>query len=209
MWNRGCEGFPVQIILYPKGYNGPSTQPNLIRYFAGNDPLYTYDIFQSSADIWSLNIRTIDSPELANNISSPLYPSISNISYNFIDNTVSANCTSQNSSTTTSCIHGTFTIDGVLSFNLTDTRTNTTSNLRADNKQWTFDGYAPSVVLNDGSTGQEVVATAVENSDDCTQLKVCAAKTNGPDISVPLGIILTRQMNYAIECTTPQDSDDE
>lgn len=208
MWNRGCENFPIQIILYAKSYDGPSTQPNLIRYFAGHDPLYTYDIFQSSADIWSLNIRTIDSPELTNNMSSPLYPSISNITYNFVDDTLSANCTSQNSNTTISCIHGTFTTDGLLSFNLTDTRSNISSNLRSANKQWTFDGYAPSVVLNDASTGQEIVATAVENSNDCTQLKVCAAKTNGPDISIPLGIILTRQMDYAISCTTPDNSYD-
>jgi hypothetical protein len=194
-------------VLDAKAYNGPSYQPTTASYFQGNTPLYTYDIFQSSADLWSFNIRTIDSPDLAQNQSSPLYPSISNITYDFVDDSVLGNCTSPSSNTTSTCIKGFFNPNNYLSFNITDLRTNLTANIRAVDKQWAFDNDAPSVLLKD-SSGVEVIRTDVTKKGDCTQLKVCAAQQNGGSIIVPIGLILIRQMDYAVSCTTPSDSGD-
>lgn len=58
------------------------------------------------------------------------------------------------------------------------------------------------------SSGVEVIRTDVTKKGDCTQLKVCAAQQNGGSIIVPIGLILIRQMDYAVSCTTPSDSGD-
>jgi hypothetical protein len=185
-WNHGCDNYPIQVVLDARAYDGPSYQPTIASYFQGNTPLYAYDIFQASADEWSFNIRTIYSQDLANNRSSSLYPSISNITYNFVDNSVSGNCTSPSSNTTSTCIEGYFNPNNYLSFNLTDLRSSSTAYIRAVDKQWAFDDDAPSVLLKDSSGAQD----------------------NGPSITVPMGLILIRQMDYAIYCTTPQDDGD-
>jgi len=203
-WKHGCDNFPVQIILSTKAYNGPSTEPNTAQYFLGKEPIYTYDIFQQSADDWTFNIRTLDSPALANNQSDPIYPSVSNITYNFVDNTVSANCTSPNANTTFRCVDGSFNPNDYLSFKISDLRDNSTTNLNAVDKQWAFGNDAPSVILKDES-GVEVIRTDVTNPSACTQLKVCAGRSSGADILVPIGLILTRQADYAVECTTPSN----
>ena len=205
-WNHGCDNFPVQIILSAKDYDGPSTKPNTAQYFLGKEPIYTYDIFQQSANDWTFNIRTLDSPTLANNQSDPIYPSVSNITYNFVDNTVSANCTSPNANATFRCVDGSFNPNDYLSFKISDLRDNSTTNLNAVDKQWAVGDDAPSVILKDES-GVEVIRTDVTNPSTCTQLKVCAGRSSGADIVVPIGLILTRQADYAVECTTPSDSD--
>jgi len=203
-WIHGCDGYPIQIVIDAKAYNGPSYQPNIASYFQGYTPLYSYDIFQSSADQWSFNIRTINSPDLAQNHSAPLYPSISNITYDFIYNTVSANCTFPSSNTTSTCVTGSFNPNNYLSFNLTDLRSNSTTYLHAVDKEWAFGDDAPSVILKD-SNGVEVIRTDVTKKGDCTQLKLCAAQDSGAGITVPVGLILMRQMDYSVYCTTPSD----
>lgn len=61
------------------------------------------------------------------------------------------------------------------------------------------------MILKDES-GVEVIRTDVTNPSACTQLKVCAGRSSGADILVPIGLILTRQADYAVECTTPNNS---
>jgi len=95
---------------------------------------------------------------------------------------------------------GSFNPNDYLSFTLKDLRSNSTTDIRAVDKQWAFDDSAPSVLLKDGSGGQ-VIRTDVTNKDDCTRLKVCVAQDNGAGITVPMGLILIRQMDYAIYCT--------
>jgi hypothetical protein len=199
---HGCDNYPIQVILNPKAYHDPIYRPNVASYFQGNTLLYTYDIFQTSADLWAFNIRTIDSPDLAQNQSALLYPSISKITYNFIDNTVSGNCTSPSNETFT-CLEGSFNFYDCLSFNLTDLRSNSATYIRAVHKKWAFYDDAPSVVLKDSSCAQ-VLRTAGTRMGDCTELKLCAAQNNGASVTVPIGLILIRQMDYAIYCTTPQ-----
>lgn len=201
-WAHGCDDYPIQVVLNAKAYRGPVYQPNLALYFQGNTPLYTYDIFQSSADLWSFDIRTIDSPDLARNQSALLYPSITKVTYNFIDNSVSGNCHSRYSNTTSLCIIGSFNPNDYLSFNLTDLRSNLTTYIRAVDKQWAFYHRPPSVLLKD-SNGALVLRTDITKLGDCTQLKVCAAQNNGAGITVPIGLILIRHIDYAIYCTTP------
>jgi hypothetical protein len=161
-------------------------------------PAYTYEVFQSSTDSWSFNLLSVDAPNL--NQSSPDYPSISNVTYNFKDFTVSGMCTSLSSAETIQCISGTFNPNNFLSFSLYDLQSNATLNLRAVDKEWAFSEEAPSVLLKDDS-GTEILKTDVTKYRDCTQLKICARQDSGPGIIVPLAPILIRQSEYAIKCT--------
>lgn len=157
---------------------------------------------QPSTNLLSFGIRSIDSQDLAHNPSASMYPSISNITYDFVDNSVSANCTSPLSNTTSACIMGAFNLNDYISFNLTDLRSNTTTSLHAVNKIWVSHEEAPSALLKDND-GAEVIRTDVTKNGDCTQLKVCAAQDNGVGITIPIGLILARQMEYAMSCTAP------
>jgi hypothetical protein len=115
---------------------------------------------------------------------------------------VSGNCTSPSNKTFT-CLEGSFNFYDYLSFNLTDLRSNSANYIHAVRKKWAFYDDAPSVVLKD-SSGAQVLRTAGTRMGDCTQLKLCATQNNGASITVPIGLILIRQMDYAIYCTTPQ-----
>ena len=52
--------------------------------------------------------------------------------------------------------------------------------------------------------GAQILRTDMTKKGDCTQLKVCAARDNGTGIIVPMGLILIKQMDHAIYCTTPE-----
>jgi hypothetical protein len=97
---------------------------------------------------------------------------------------------------------GSFNPNNYLSFNLTDLRSNSTTNLLAVDKEWAFGNSAPNVILKD-SNGAEVIRTDVTKKGDCTQLKVCAARDSGASIMAPIGLILLRQIDFSISCTTP------
>jgi hypothetical protein len=173
------------------------------QYLQGISPAYTFVIFQSSADEWQFNLRTIDSPDLAQSSSATAYPSIQRITYNFVNNTIIGDCTSPSSNNTTfpQCVTGSFNAGDFLSFDLIDLRANTTTNLRAIDKEWTFNGDdAPNVLLRD-QDGVEMLKTDVTKQGDCTQLKVCAAKEAGPELIVPVGLLLMHQMDHATRCT--------
>jgi hypothetical protein len=135
---------------------------------------------------------------------------ISNITYNFVTYSVSGTCTSPSSNSTAPCIEGSFNPGNYLSFDFRDLRTNTSTTLQAVDKEWTFTNDAPSVLLKNTS-GAEVIRTDVTKPGKfgCTYLKVCAGQDAGPQIIVPIGLILIRQMDYAIECTTPKPKDDD
>jgi hypothetical protein len=173
------------------------------RFFAGKSPAYTFDINLVSTNELQFNLRTIDSPNLAQNLAALDYPSIRNITYNLASNNVFGYCTSPSSPNATfTCITGSFNPNDYLSFNLTDLRSNTTSHLRAIDKQWAFSDDSPSALIED-EYGAEVLKTNTQNPKDCTQMKICAAKEAGPDLTVPIGLFLIRQVDFALKCTKP------
>jgi hypothetical protein len=174
-------------------------------FFAGKSPAYTFDIDKVATNEWQFNLRTIDSPNLAQNLSALDYPSIRNITYNLVSNNVFGYCTSPSSPNATStCITGSFNPNNYLSFNLTDLRSNTTSYLHAVDKQWTSSDNPPGALIVD-EHGVEVLKTNTKKRGDCTQFKICAAQGSGPDITVPIGLFLIRLIDYALVCTKPSD----
>ncbi|KDQ60506.1 hypothetical protein JAAARDRAFT_608335 [Jaapia argillacea MUCL 33604] len=207
-WDHGCDGYPISVIIDAQGYDAPPYYPNVVHYYLYNNPVYSYDIFQQSADFWSFGLRTVDSSALSENESDPHYPSIHSIGYDFVSNTITGNCTSPatGNTTTTPCISGSFNpTNDYLSFNLTDSRDSSSTSLRAVDKQWTFDTYPPNAILKDGN-GQTVLRTDITRRSDCTLLKVCIGRNDpGAETIAPIGLVLLMQMDYAVSCTTPND----
>lgn len=120
---------------------------------------------------------------------------------------MAGNCTSFSSNTISTCIEGLFNPNDYLSFNLTDLRANSTTSLRAVDKQWTSDHGPPNVLLKDSSGAQVIRIDVIKNNNNkgnCTQLKVCAVHNNGPSITVPIGLILIQRVSYAVNCPTPK-----
>lgn len=227
----------MYAVLDGRGYSNPRYTPNVVHFFqtGTNLYMYTYAISDSEdSDIWGFNLREWDMDQAQ--IPQKLYPTLQQISYNFLNTTVSGNCTTpvapgSSSTNITSCLSGTFNPDNYLSFSLTSkvplntTTTNETSSLpsvttqlRIIDKEWAFSDDAPSLILKrvDPATNQYqeiVLRTAVTHPSDCTKLKVCINGVSGRDggavgaeIMAPLGLIMLRQADYAIECTTPSDS---
>jgi len=201
-WNHGCDGYPFQIVLAPRANDAANSVHNVAHFLAGNSPAYTLELSDLSLSEWQFNLQTIDSPNLAQNLSAPDYPFIRNITYDITHNNVSANCTSPSSPNTTfACITGSFTQNVYLSFNLTDLRYNTTSYIHAIDRQWDTEG-PPSALLED-QNGAEVLKTDTTKSGDCTQLKICAAEEAGAGLTVPVGLFLIQQIATAERCTKP------
>ncbi|KAL4241419.1 hypothetical protein ABKN59_000299 [Abortiporus biennis] len=234
-WNHRCDTYPMYAILDGKGYYDARYIPNVAHFYqTGNiNSLYTFDISDNdSSDIWNFHLREWDTDQ--SQIPLDFYPTMQQISYNFIDDSVTANCTipvapGSNNVTSVPCLTGTFNPNTPLSFNLTSIPLlNTTSNpsaipqvntlLRTVDKQWAFGDDAPSLILRavDPSSNTlrqtNIIRTAVTKKGDCTQLKVCLAGVPGregaavgAEIMAPLGLILMRQADYANECTAPSD----
>ncbi|CAL1701572.1 unnamed protein product [Somion occarium] len=233
-WNHRCDGYPMNVVLDGKGYHGARFAPDVARFYqTGNaQSFYTYDISNSGdTDFWSFHLRTwdVDQSEIPLN----MYPTLQQISYNFINNTVTGNCTipvAPGASNTTigACVGGSLDLGEPLSFNLTSavplnntanpsSTPSTTTLLRTVDKQWSFGDDAPSLILRDVNPANNqlmdtVLRTAVTKKGDCTQLKVCLAGLPGEQgsvvggpVMVPLGLMLMRQADYAIACTTPSD----
>ena len=223
----------MTVVLDGKGYYGARFTPDVARFYQTGNPqsFYSFDIDANSSDFGSFHLRQFDVDQAS--ITLRFYPTLQQIDYNFINNTVTGNCTvpvSQGSSNTTlnQCVTGSFDLGEPLGFNLNSAvPLNTTFNassvpfistpLKTVDKQWTFGDDAPSLILRTDSGSSDVdkivLRTAVTKKGDCTQLKICVAgppsgpePTVGGSVMVPLGIILMRQADYAIECTTPSDN---
>ena len=76
----------------------------------------------------------------------------------------------------------------------------------------------PALILREqdrvsGALSNIVLRTAVVKPHDCTELKVCLAGLHDgregslvmAEVLAPLGVLLMRQTDYAVECTTPSD----
>lgn len=221
-------------ILDGRGFKDARYVPDVAHFYQGNSNpqlLFTYGLGDSSdADLWTFQLREFDMAQSL--IPLDLYPTLQRVQYDFINDTLTGNCTvpvTPGNSTTnsTSCMTGTFNPNNWLSFNLTsqiylnDTTTFPLSSsvLRTVDKEWAFTNDAPSLILNtvdpltDALQPQTILRTAVTKRGDCTQLKVCLAGTGRPggllgaEILAPLGLMMLRQADYSIQCTTPKDSD--
>lgn len=203
----------MQIILDSKDYDQYyEGVPNVAYFFTGKTQVYSYEMLTSITssidipNIWQFALRTVDSKDLAHNLSAPNYPVIHNITYTLSSNTVAATCTSPTSPNTTfPCFGGVFNPNNYLTFNITNLRSNETSSLHAIDSQWTFEDAPPSAVLEDRN-GNQVLRTDAEKPGDCTQLKLCAAQEDGQDVVIPIGLFFIKQIIHATTCTDHDQS---
>lgn len=226
----------MYAILDAKAYNGPSYQKNVAYFYInGNDDLqFTYEISNpGDDDQWFFRLRQWNTDQLSIPIDN--YPTLQSVGYNFVDNTLTGNCTVPSvpsvfngSTSTSSCVSGTFDQARNLFFNITSTvPLNNTSDANAmqpfstildiKDAPWYNENSPPAAILREedkatGMLGNIVLRTAVVRPHDCTELKVCIAGVQGregnqvmAEVLAPLGVILMRQTDYAVECTTPSD----
>lgn len=196
---------------------------------------FTYEISNpEDDDQWFFRLRRWNVEQSA--IPIDFYPTLQSVGYNFETGVLSGNCTvpsspsaTDNSTTTNSCVTGTFeqgTKD--FFFNVTSTiPLNNTSNASATepttsylgirDSPWYVAGSPPALILReqdgiDGALDNIVLRTAVVKPHDCTELKVCIAgvkgREGGPvmaEVLGPLGVLLMRQVDYGVECSQPVD----
>lgn len=171
----------------------PIWKGNQAQYFINGAIAYTFggiDYTYNDTDIWSFQYFVTNK--------SPIVPTILSVDYDLVRNNFSAYCNPTPSWNTSSpCAIGSFDIDDHFTFNITDLRDgNSTKVLRAVDQLWDYHGQAPSVLLKD-QNGLEILRTSVTKKSDCRKLKVCAATTDGLDVTVPIGLMLKAQADYA------------
>jgi hypothetical protein len=140
-------------------------------------------------------------------------PTISEIIYDYTNNSFSAFCGS-NRVESESCVTGSFDESGPLSIVINDAQHGTSVRVQTLDKVWMYPqgDDAPSFILTQvDSTALDfpveektyLLMTAVTDSGDgrCTLLKVCSQETSIETL-VPLGLALMRQNQYALVCTS-------
>lgn len=201
-WNHGCDSYPMVAILDAKSYNDPSYVVNVAHFYANtpsasnSNPLFTYEITNpDDGDIWLFSLREFDAAQ--SSIPLAQYPTLQAVHYNFVDDSLSGNCTlptstAANASTSVvPCMTGSFNQGGRLAFNFTSAVplnstlasaypagvANATTALMIPDKEWDVSGDAPALNLQqvdaDGRLGAVVVKTTVTKPGDTTELKVC------------------------------------
>lgn len=228
----------MYAVLDAKGYHDPSYVASVAHFYqTGSDiSLFTYD-YDDNSDFFNFHLREWDVDQ--STIAVQFYPTLQSVQYDFINNTVTGNCTvpvqpgdSSNTTTLTkSCLSGNFNPGNFMSWDISSAiPLNTTrdlsvvpqynTSLRIVDKQWDFSDDAPSLILDtldeSGNLADIVLRTAVTKRRDCTQLKMClngvpnrVGSAVGAEVLAPLGLVLIRQADYAIECTTPKDDDSD
>ncbi|KDQ60508.1 hypothetical protein JAAARDRAFT_191883 [Jaapia argillacea MUCL 33604] len=208
-WDHGCHSFPMQVVLQAAGCFGPNVA--VAHYFMDGSPMYTYQLDRQPSNFLNFSLQTIDSSSLATNLSSPEYPSIQSIAYEFVNKTIAGNCTSTTiaPNSTIPCLSGSFyPSNNYLSFNITDSRANSSNQpiyLRGTDKEWFFSEDPPRLVLEGGS-GTTVLETDV--ASQCTLLKVCMGRRDaGPETIVPIALVLWKQIDFASYCDCGDHAD--
>ncbi|THG96428.1 hypothetical protein EW026_g5406 [Hermanssonia centrifuga] len=207
-WDHRCDSYPMYAILDAKSYYDARYVTNVAYFYLNpsQEQVFTYEIANpGDADIWTFSLRDWNTDQGA--IPLDAYPTLQQVTYDFVDDSLSGNCTvptssaAANSTTLTSpCMTGTFDPGNVLSFNITSsvplnntlasnttsaaTPSSTSSVLRAQDKGWTFSDDAPSLILRlvnplHDTLGLIVLRTAVTRPHDSTELKVCLAGVQG------------------------------
>lgn len=236
------------VILDAKSYNDPRYVVNVANFYSNSpspaDPtlLFSYEITNpDDGDNWLFSQRTWGEDQ--SSIPLGMYPTLQTVHYNFVDNSLSGNCTLKDTAATNTstsvhpCMTGTFDAGDWLQFNITSavplnstlssqypgTLSNATTALGVKYKYWAPGDQHPALILQQvgqsGALGPAVLKTTVTKPHDSTQLKVCvsgvdngdgsarAGATVQPEVLAPLGVILMRQADYALENTTPHDDD--
>ncbi|KAI0821567.1 hypothetical protein BC629DRAFT_1435371 [Irpex lacteus] len=228
-YHHRCDDYPMYAILDVKAYNGPSYVKNVAYFYinGNNNMQFTYEISNpEDDDQWFFRLRRWNVEQ--STIPIDFYPTLQSVGYNFETGVLSGNCTvpsspsaTDNSTTTNSCVTGTFeqgTKD--FFFNVTSTiPLNNTANASATELPPHTWAYATLLALIlreqdgiDGALDNIVLRTAVVKPHDCTELKVCIAgvkgREGGPvmaEVLGPLGVLLMRQVDYGVECSQPVD----
>ncbi|TCD66645.1 hypothetical protein EIP91_001062 [Steccherinum ochraceum] len=227
-WNHRCDSYPMYAILDAKSTKDAAFTPNIAHFYqtGSSQSLFSFSVnSDSSSDLWTFHFRELDAPQTTT--AADRIPSLQRVDYDFVNDTLTGTCTTSASSNSsmavsTPCVSGSFNPTDWLSFTLASnvTLVNSTSPasprnifLRTVDQEWSFSNDAPSLILdtvdpNLNTLGQTVLRTAVTKRGDCTQLKVCLNGIDGVDGSVvgaevmaPLGLILIRQADYALQCT--------
>ncbi|GJF00482.1 hypothetical protein PsYK624_167700 [Phanerochaete sordida] len=194
--------------------------------------LFTLTLTDFDSENWLLNLTAWNAPQAS--IPLDFYPTLHAVRYNLTASTLAGNCTLRTGAdtpgtTTAPCMSGTFDSGDHLAFTISSDvplnttlaasyppAPNTTTHLAIPDVGWSFGQPAVRLeaVQPDGELGQLVLATTVTRPHDVTQLKVCVAGPPGrpaaavqPEVLAPLGLILMRQINYAVVATQPTEND--
>jgi hypothetical protein len=200
-------------VLDGLSYNAPKSQLPLASFFFWENGVrnkyYEYSLSKDdiASNLWHFNLHRVEPHAPV-----AVYPTVWNVSYQLVNNTVSANCAMGPeipASATAECMHGTFDPGRRLAFSLSDTRipTNMTTKLRAIEDDWLFYKGAPRFILREvplnhpNELGDIMVQTVVTRPGRCRSLKVCLAREVGLEMITPLGLALLKQNDYAHKCT--------
>ncbi|KAJ3478124.1 hypothetical protein NLI96_g9985 [Meripilus lineatus] len=118
-WNHRCDDYPMYAVLEGRSYHDSRSTPNVAHFFqtATKLQLYTYSISDArDSDVWSFGLRRWDAER--DQIPDGLYPTLQQVSYNFVENTLSGNCKNSNGSSASPCLVGTFSPDPYVDFSL-------------------------------------------------------------------------------------------
>jgi hypothetical protein len=168
-------------------------------YFMQNGvrTMYAEYSFMSTNTTLTLTYHT---PMPANSVATPpanLQPTVYQVHYSLVENTVSATCFqagSTNNTATIQCMEGSYNPTN-FSFTLNDTRTNTTYHMQATEETWFSGSNEPSFTLKDvQSDGQlgPIAMETVSGSTTCATVGLCLSRGSEPDMLVPLGLALAQ-----------------
>jgi hypothetical protein len=209
-WNHRCDSFPVEVVLDGLAYKSPESQVPLASFYFWENGVrtkyYEYTLSQDDAvsNLWRFNLRNVES-----HVPVAVYPLVLSVSYQLVNDTVSAHCVTGPEGAAGECMRGTFDPGRRLTFSLSDTRlpTNKTTRLRAVDDDWLFYKGSPRFILREvpldypNGLGDIIVQTVVTRPGLCTSLKVCLARGVGLETITPLGLALLKQNNPADKCT--------
>lgn len=235
-WNHDCDNFPMFVVIDAVSATAPNTATNLLHFYQQNaqNPMFTYETSNpaGNGDFWNFALREWDQAQ--GSIPSQYYPTLQQVTYDFINDSFSGNCTvstpGNDGTVNVPCTNGTFFSNSFLSFNITSnvplngtanptSLPSNTTQLRTQANRWTsVSNSAPSLTLvtvdplTNKLQNDIVLRTAVTHGSDCAELKVCVGGVNGQmaglvgaETLIPLGFIMLQQENYAIVCTAPDD----
>ena len=221
----------MYAILDGKSYDDARYVVDKAYFYQANSPnsLFTYELINpDDDDVWLFKLRTWDTPQ--SSIPLNMYPTLQSVQYQFINQTLTGNCTVptspiDNGTTSQACMTGTFDPGSYIPFNVTSNVPlnttfagayvpTTTSQLRSVDEQWSYKHQRPTLILkevdSENALQDTILRTGLTRPRDCTEMKVCLAGSKkypagfvGAEVMAPLGLIMLRQADYAIYCTTP------
>lgn len=222
----------MYAILDGKSNKDPSSVINVANFYQQGRPvpLFAYEIHGTGDNLWTFDLRSWNSTQ--SSIPLELYPTLQSILLDLTHNTLNGTCTVPTSSagsniTTLNCMSGTLDPGDFLYFNITSSHilnntydlpgsSSSTVILRTEDNQWASGQNPPTLILksvdpSSRTLEETVLRTNVANPIDCTQLKVCLSGTTsgspvGAEVMAPLGLLLSKQANRSLTCSTNSPS---